>query len=324
VKSQNRITISSLLALSIISLFIAVSIGSVHISEQAIYHAMIKNGPKINQTIIWRLRLPRAINAYITGGLLALTGVILQALLRNPLADPYILGVSGGSAVFALFGMMFGVAGLSINTLAFVGGLIAIVVVLSFSQKRFQWRTNTLLLTGVLFAAGCNAIISLILILSPDSTLKGMMFWLLGNFTATPVSKLGLGVLIFSLFCAFALAKPLDLLLNHGELKSKSLGVNIQKLLLVLYLLTALMTSTAVSIAGTIGFIGLMTPHLLRMLGCYQHRYLIPASVLLGGSLLCLADALSRTIVAPTQLPVGIITAFIGVPLFIILLRKRI
>lgn len=319
-KNLNLLTIALIIA-AIASLFISLSVGSVAISEPHIWQALHNKSSIINQEIILNLRLPTAINTFITGGLLAISGCLMQTLLRNPLADPYVLGISSGSAVVALIALLFGAS--FIGGYAFLGGLLSMVIVFGLSYRRHQWSTSYLLLTGIIFAAACNAIISLILILTPDNTLHSMMFWLLGSINVSSVSYMGISVLVACVIIASVIAKQLDCL-NHGNLKAQSLGINTHRLTIILYIISALMTATAVSIAGCIGFVGLMTPHLLRLLGCHQHRYLLPCSALLGGTLLCLADALARSVIAPQQLPVGIITAFIGVPVFFILLRKRI
>ena len=309
--------------LSLISLLASISFGSVSLSEQTILNSLWHHSSQLNQEIILRLRLPRSINAFITGGLLGLAGVLMQTLLRNPLADPYILGISSGSAVASLLAMLLGIASISLSAITLLGGLLAMLIVFGLNFNRWHWRSSHLLLTGILFAAACNAAITLILSLSPDNLLRSMMFWLIGQIYTGPLSYLGIIVLIMALLITSAFARSLDLL-SHGELKAQTLGVNTKFIMIFLYIISAVITATAVSIAGPIGFIGLITPHLLRLLGFYRHQIILIGSVLLGGSLLCFADTLARTVAAPQQLPVGAITALIGVPIFLILLKSQI
>lgn len=317
---RNHLILFCLGLLAIASFCLAISLGSVPISVQTIWENIWTSNNHLAQTIIQQLRIPRAINAFTTGALLALSGVLMQALLRNPLADPYILGVSSGSAVATLLGILLGVSSQWLMSYSFFGGLIAMLLVMALSYQRHNWSTLQLLLSGVIFAAGCNAIISLILTLSPDSNLRSMMFWLLGDLYIAPLSKFGLLILLIGLIGTLLIARELDIL-PWGETKAKSLGLPVRKLQVYIFFLSTLLTSTAVSIAGCIAFIGLVTPHALRLLGCYQHRFLIPGSILAGGSFVCLADCLARTILAPQQLPVGIITALVGVPCFFIILK---
>lgn len=311
-----------LLFITFTSLFLSIRYGSVAIPLREVFTSFYKHQHSLSHEIIWRIRLPRVINAFTTGGLLALSGCLLQTLLRNPLADPYILGISGGSAVVTLLAIFFGVSGYYLHGFAFFGGLLAMFIVLHLSYRKQDWQTSHLLLTGVIFAAGCNAIISLILTLSPNDRLRNMMFWLLGDLSGNKLYGSGLFVLCFAFIFIYSLARPLDIL-NYGELKATSLGVNTKRLMLIIYLLTALMTATAVSIAGCVGFIGLITPHLLRLMKLHSHAVLLPGCLLLGGSIVSVADMLSRTLIAPQQLPVGVITAFIGVPVFLFMLRKK-
>jgi iron complex transport system permease protein len=196
----------------------------------------------------------------------------MQVLLRNPLADPYVLGVSGGAATGALLALLFGLGSLWLHGAAFSGALFSMLLVFGLSHGRGSWTTSRLLLTGVVVAAGWGA------------------------------------------------ARSLNIL-THGELAAASLGVRIKFLRRLIYLLASLLTATAVTLAGTIGFVGLIVPHMLRLAGVRDHRVLLPAAVLLGGCLLIVADTLARTLLAPRQLPVGVLTALVGVPLFLALLH---
>ena len=279
-------------------------------------------GDPLTRTIVLELRLPRALAAFGTGIVLALAGVLMQALLRNPLADPYVLGISGGAAVGALGVMLAGLAGLAVNAGAAVGAFAAMLLVFAVAHGPGGWTTTRLLLTGVVVAAGCGAIVSLLLSLSDDLRLRGMLFWLLGDFgyVRTPWSLLALA--LFAIPACLLAARPLDVL-ARGELQARLLGVPVRGLRIGIYVAASVLTAAAVTTAGSIGFVGLVMPHLVRLVVGSAHRAVIPAAALAGGTLLVTADLLARTIVAPRQLPVGALTALLGVPLFLLLMRRQ-
>lgn len=303
------------------SLYFAVDLGSVKTAWTAPWMVWIHPSNNLQQHIINDLRLPRALSAFITGGLLALAGCLMQVLLRNPLADPYILGISGGAACGALLMLLLGVSGFWLTGSALLGALLSMLLV--FGLVGSNTRDNTrLLLTGVVVASGWAAVISTILLVSPDQSLHGMLFWLMGDFSYSSHPLLPAVVLLLGLLVSWSIAQPLNLL-QRGDYQATSLGVNTKQLSLLIYFLSALLTACAVTTAGTIGFVGLIVPHLLRLLIGSNHRILLPASVLFGGSLVCCADTLSRVLFAPQQIPVGIITAIIGVPIFLYLLQHN-
>jgi iron complex transport system permease protein len=311
-----------LIILSILSFALALSVGSVPFSFAQILASLTDQQENIAHTIIWDLRAPRAYTAFVTGGLLALAGVIMQVLLRNPLADPYILGVSGGASVAALLAMSSGLSGAWVSGSAFSGALISILLVFSLAHGMGSWNPGRLLLTGVVIAAGWGAVINFILSLSPEQTLRGMLFWLMGDIHYGSANIGGLLVLFIGLLASFALARQLNIL-ARGDLQASALGISVQPLRIGLFLLASLLTAFAVIQAGSVGFIGLIVPHMLRLISGSDHRLLVPSSILLGGSLLLISDTLARTIIAPQQLPVGVITAFIGVPFFLLLLSRN-
>lgn len=279
-------------------------------------------GDPLVRTIVLELRLPRALAAFGAGVVLALAGVLMQALLRNPLADPYVLGVSGGAAVGALGVMLAGLAGIAVDAGAAIGAFAAMLLVFAVAHGPGGWTTTRLLLTGVVVAAGCGAIVSLLLSLSDDLRLRGMLFWLLGDFgyVRTPWSLLMLALVAIP--AGLLVARPLDAL-ARGELQARLLGVPVRGLRIGIYVAASVLTAAAVTTAGSIGFVGLVTPHLVRLAAGSSHRVVIPASALAGGALVVIADLLARTIVAPRQLPVGALTALIGVPLFLLLMRRQ-
>lgn len=271
-------------------------------------------------SIVWQLRLPRTITAFTTGSLLALAGALMQLLLQNPLADPYALGISGGSALFTLLLMLAGISGTGLFFGAWAGSLLVIACIVALS-KYHQWQTHTLLLSGIAIACGFSAGISFILLIAPDSHLHSMLFWLSGDLNDAQFPWPSLFILSIGLIIIWLLAPGFNLL-SRGDKEASALGLPCRRYRIALYLLSSLFTATAVSVAGCIGFIGLVVPHITRMLLGYQHRITLPACALLGGSLLMLADTVARTLIAPQQLPVGIMTAFIGVPVFIWLLSR--
>ena len=272
--------ISLLLLASLASIMISINFGSVPISLHDFWGALFGHTKNIQSTIVLQMRLPRTLCAFITGGLLALSGALMQTLLRNPLADPYVLGISGGSAVATLIAMMLGVVTSFLNLWAFLGSLLSMFLVLELSRSRNQWSSLRLLLTGVVVATGWAALISFILTISPEKNLRSMLFWLMGDLNYAQFSLWQPIVLLLGLVISLVLAKPLNIL-SHGDLAAQSLGVNTKKLNLILYLLSSLLTACAVSIAGCIGFVGLIIPHMLRLIGNSDHRFILPASVLL-------------------------------------------
>ena len=310
-----------LIAITIASLTLSLSIGSVDIGLNDILRSLTGANENVNQQIVSKFRLPRTLTAFTVGALLAIAGALLQVLLRNPLADPYILGVSGGAAVAALLAMIAGLAGALLMGSALIGSLISVLLVFGLSRIGSGNHQLRLLLTGVVVAAGWGAIISLILSLSPTRQFHGMLFWLMGDLSGIHTPGVGLVVMFLGAGIAWLFARPLNLL-ARGEDFAASLGENPTRLRNLIYFLASILTATAVALAGSIGFVGLVIPHLLRLAGINDHRWLLPQCLLLGGSFLVLADALSRAVIAPQQLPVGVVTALIGVPLFLYLLIR--
>lgn len=282
----------------------------------------LADGDPLMRTIVWELRMPRALAAFGAGAVLALAGVLMQALLRNPLADPYVLGVSGGAAVGALGLMLAGATGLLVDLAAAAGAFGAMLLVFAVAHGPGGWTTTRLLLTGVVVAAGCGAIVSLLLSLSDDLRLRGMLFWLLGDFGYVRTPWWLLALALVAIPACLAAARPLDAL-ARGELQARLLGVPVRGLRIAIYVAASVLTAAAVTTAGSIGFVGLVTPHLVRLLVGSSHRAVIPAAALAGGALLVVADLAARTVVAPRQLPVGALTALIGVPLFLWLMRRQ-
>jgi iron complex transport system permease protein len=310
-----------LLAAAPLSLWFALSQGSLNIDAAELWRALL--GSNDNATaylVIHELRLPRALSAFAVGGLLALSGALLQVLLRNPLADPYVLGISGGAAV-TLLSMLAGLGAGWLRGNAFLGAMLSMLIVFGLSRAGAAWTQNRLLLTGVVVAAGWGAVISLILAMAPAAQVQGMLFWLIGDLSYASQPGVAIVAMLAGLAVSLWLARPLNLLMR-GENVAATLGENPARLRLIIYLLASLLTAMAVTLAGSIGFVGLVIPHILRLAGGSDHRFLLPASVLLGGEFLTVADTLARSGVAPMQLPVGVLTALLGVPVFLFLLAR--
>jgi iron complex transport system permease protein len=271
--------------------------------------------------ILWQLRLPRTLSAFVTGALLALAGALMQVLLRNPLADPYVLGVSGGASVGALLALLLGAGAFWVPCWAFSGALFSTLLVFSLAHGRGSWDTTRLLLTGVVLASGWGALISLLLAISPAARIQGMLFWLMGDLSYAQLPAVGGVVLVLVAAIALRFASALNLM-SGGALHAAALGVQVTGMQLFIYVSASLATAVAVTQAGNIGFIGLLAPHMLRLGGGRDYRVLIPGVMLLGATLLMLADTLARSVIAPRQLPVGVLTALIGIPLFLFLLYR--
>lgn len=319
---RGPVLLSGLAALVPVCLIFAVMTGSVATGWHDVWMTMTGSAEETVRRVITELRLPRAVSAFATGGLLALAGALMQVLLRNPLADPYVLGVSGGAAVGALSAMLTGItATLLLTGSAFLGALVSMFLVFSLARGGGGWTPTRLLLTGVIVAAGWGALISFLLAVSPDAQLRGMLFWLMGDLTYADNPDISLLILTIGLAVCLPFARQLNVL-SRGDLQASALGVNTRLLRWQIYVVASLLTAAAVTMAGSVGFVGLIVPHLVRLLSGNDQRFLLPGATLLGGSLLVVADTLARTILAPDQLPVGVITAFLGVPAFLVLLRR--
>jgi iron complex transport system permease protein len=311
-----------LLALaSLAAMMLSVGVGSVSVAPGDIGAVILGEGSNLQRTLVLELRLPRTLSAFATGGLLAVAGALMQVLLRNPLADPYVLGLSGGAAVGALFAMLAGLGGLMISGSAFAGALLATLMVFGLAHGTGSWTPSRLLLTGVVVAAGWGAVITLMLAISPAQRLPGMLYWLMGDVSYARTPWPALAFLVLVCLLVVPLGRSLNVL-ARGPMQAAALGVSVRPLEWTIYILASLLTATAVTMAGSIGFVGLVVPHMLRLVLGNDQRLILPACALAGGTLLVLADTLARVVIAPEQLPVGVITALLGVPTFLYLLYR--
>ena len=309
------------LCLAVLSAGFGLLIGSASLSLSD-YRLALLAPDSVPAQIVWELRAPRVYAGFCVGALLSVAGTFLQALLRNPLADPYVFGVSSGAALGMLVAMLLGLGAAASYGFGLTGAAAVALIVAALSYRVGDWNPYRLLLTGVVIAAGLNAGIGLILTLSPEAAVKGMLYWLMGDLSHAP-APLSVGVLLLAL-CGMGVAGgPAINALAVGRLKAATLGVATGRLELLLYLGAALAATAAVLIAGTVGFVGLIVPHLVRMIGIHDHRWLVPCAALAGGALLALADTLARSAWAPLQLPVGVLTALIGVPVLLALIARR-
>ena len=324
-----------LLVFGVFSVGVAVALGSEPVALADVYrvlwHRLTGNGPAPDETverIVWRLRMPRAVMALLVGGGLSVVGVAMQALVRNPLAEPYLLGISSGaSAGASLFYLGF-LPPLLSTTLtlplaAFLGGLFSITVVFLVARERGVVSVGRLLLAGVAMAALMGAVTSFVTYASPElDKVRAVLFWLLGSLAGTRWSMLPIPALTtaIGLITLLALARPLDALLM-GEEPALSLGVPIEPIKRLLIVLAALVTGTLVATSGAIGFVGLIVPHAVRSFVGVTHRRLVPFAFAAGAIFLLWADLAARTVL-PSELPVGILTALCGVPFFFVILRR--
>jgi len=323
---HRRLPLSAALLLlvtaALVLLGLSLSSGSVPLSLGDVAGALWSDAPTLARDVIHELRLPRALSAFAVGGLLALSGAILQVLLRNPLADPYVLGVSGGASVAALVAIMLGLPAAGVDGLAALGALAACLLVYALAQGPGGWTPTRLLLTGVIVAAGAGSVVSLLLALGDETRLRGMVFWLLGDLSRSDRWPWLMTLLAAGAAAGVLLGRQLNVL-ARGALQAASVGMNVRRLQILLFVVSSALTGSAVSAAGSIGFVGLVTPHVVRLALGSDNRVVLPASALLGGVLLMAADLGARVLIAPRQLPVGALTALVGVPLFLALMYRQ-
>ena len=327
---RRALLIWSVLAAAALAAFaFALATGSTRLAPPELLQALLSPGDSLAGEIVTRLRLPRALAAFAVGGLLALAGALMQVLLRNPLADPYVLGLSGGAAVGALAAMLAGLGAFGVDLGASAGALAAVMLVFALARRDFGRQqmlgaldaSPRLLLIGVILAAGWGAVITLMLALAPEARLRGMLFWLMGDLNGAESWAPALLTLALALAVTWPAGRDLNVLLR-GEALAHALGVRVAPLRRAVYVVASMATALAVTTAGAIGFVGLVVPHALRLAVGNDQRVLLPASALAGGTLLLLADTAARSLFAPQQLPVGVITALVGVPAFMFLLMR--
>lgn len=324
---QRILIISALLLLFLgISVWLGLSIGSTGQNLREVFALLTGYGDAeaTLTNIVWRIRLPRVLLAALAGATLSLGGLVFQALLRNPLAEPYILGISGGAAIGAIIGILLGLSRFpGVALFAFGGSMATLFLVLVIASVKLSLKQDSLILAGVMVNAFCSSVIMFLLSLTQDTRLHNILFWLMGDFSMSDARQtLILAASLLPCFILlFLMARPMNLLLL-GEEMASSMGVNVRLVSLVLVVVSSFMVSATVCQSGLLGFVGLVTPHLLRLLIGPDHRVLVPACILGGAAYLVWCDLLSRYLPAQGEMPVGVITALVGAPLFIYLLQR--
>jgi len=316
----------ALLVLLLASIFLGLSIGSAGSGFNAVWESIFDQAARqsVSGMIIWDIRFPRVLLAALVGAALSLGGLVFQALLRNPLAEPYILGISGGSAIGAIIGILMGLARFpGVSLTAFLGSLATLMLILMLSSGQSVLIKDSLLLSGVMVNAFCSAVIMFLISMAQDTRLHNIMFWLMGDLSSADLPQTGMlaAMLLPCFLIVFLFSRAMNLILLGDEM-ALSMGINIKTVNLILLVITSLMVSVTVSHIGLIGFVGLVIPHLLRLVLGPDHRILVPACILGGGAYIVLCDVLARNISAQGEMPAGVITAMIGAPLFIILLKR--
>lgn len=315
-----------LLLLIFVAMFLGLSLGSTKTGLNEVLKSLLRRedaDPVLN-TIIWNIRFPRVLLAALVGATLSLGGLVFQALLRNPLAEPYILGISGGSAIGAIIGILMGLSRFpGVSFISFMGSIATLLLILVMSSGQSILKKDSLLLSGVMINAFCSAIIMFLISMTQDYRIHNIIFWLMGDLSMAAIRQtVILTAMLFPCYILiFWLSHSMNLLLMGKEM-AQTMGVNIKAVTVTLLLTTSFMVSATVSHCGLIGFVGLVMPHLLRLLFGPDHRVLVPACVMGGGAYMVLCDLLARTLPEQGEMPAGVITAIIGAPLFIFLLKR--
>jgi len=322
------VTILLMSLLLLCAMIMGLSIGSTEggwrILLNGLFGTSSDAGDSVLTTIIWKIRLPRVILASLVGATLSLGGLVFQALLRNPLAEPYILGISGGAAIGAIVGILMGLSRFpGVGLMAFLGSILTLALILVMSSGRTILKKDSLLLSGVMVNAFCSAIIMFLVSMTQDFRLHNIIFWLMGNLSMSTERQIWiLAVMLIPCFILlFWFSNTMNLLLLGRE-SAQAMGVNIKAVTVLLLVVSSFMVSGTVAHVGLLGFVGLVVPHLLRILLGPDHRVLVPACILGGGAFMVLCDLLARTLPDQGEMPAGVITAMIGAPLFIYLLKR--
>lgn len=329
-RRRAMLVIGLLLLCAVASLLFAGMTGSIAVPLADIPDALRQlargEGGTLAASLI-ELRASRALTAFVTGGALALAGVMMQALLRNPLADPYVLGISAGASVGALFALLMMATAFMVDMAALAGAVGVSMLLYLFARRDMrggmaaEGGASMLLLTGVILSSACMALITLMLSIAPEGRLRSMIFWMIGDLAGAPLRLAPWVVLGAGLLYALRSARAMNVVALHAE-SAATLGIRVGALRKGLFFVSGVLTASAVTSAGSVGFVGLIVPHACRFAFGPDHRVLIPSAVLAGGSFLVLCDTLARTIIAPQQLPVGAITAIIGAPVFLYQLHR--
>lgn len=331
--------LTALAGVTLVSLVMASGIGAIHIGFGEWWQILaaklgwLDTTPDSQKTVVlWAIRLPRVVTSLLVGASLALCGTALQGLFRNPLADPSIIGISAGAAFSAALVIVLASsvlvsswwAGSLLSFATFLGAVGSTLLVFVLARQKHQTNVTMMLLAGIALNALAGACTGVLIFVADDAQLRNITFWTLGSLGGanwTTAGLIALATMIATVFL-FRLAKVFNAL-TLGEQEAKYIGMPIERLKIQVVVLTALAIGTAVAFCGMIGFVGLVVPHVLRLIGGSNYRFLLPASVLAGALLLCWADTLARTLVAPAEIPIGVITALLGAPVFLVILYRQ-
>ncbi len=313
-------------AAAAVAALVSLAVGTADIAPGQVW-AWLTGRPVSDSTavILAKFRLPRIVMSALIGAALSVCGAVLQGVVRNPLADPFILGVSGGAAVGAVLAILVGLSSQwSVAGFALAAAMVTVLLVLTLARRGGRMETTSLVLTGVMVNAFFTAVIMFIISTTTDQKLHAIMFWLYGDLSGSTLAQVWLlgPVTAAATLTAFALSRQINLF-SAGDRTAAAAGVNVERVKLVLLVLVSLLTGVTVSVSGLIGFVGLMVPHLVRIWLGFDYRLLIPASALTGAGFMILADTAARTIISPAQLPAGVVTAALGAPFFVMLLARR-
>lgn len=314
-----------LLLFPVLALYLSLTSGSLDLSLSQLLSILLQGpGDSIEQMIIWQVRLPRILLAALVGAALSMSGCTFQAVLRNPLADPYLLGVSGGAALGAVSALTLGPSSSVLLPLsAFIGALAALLLVYSVARAH-SCSSHTLILSGVMVGSLASALLLFLLWRSPSEATRQAIFWLAGNLSLAPPGWLTWGLVwVASGWILLQLMAPKLDLMTQGEESAADLGLDVGRTRLLLFATAGALTAGAVALAGLVGFVGLVIPHICRMLRGPAHKKLIPMTALFGASFLIFSDAIARSVYAPAEIPVGVVTAMLGAPFFLYLLRRK-
>lgn len=318
----------ALLLLLLIVVIMALCIGEVNYSPGEVVRILLGKEEDIRTEILWKLRLPRIFLGLIVGGALSLAGAILQGIFRNPLVEPYTLGISGGASVGVALVIVFSLemawGSLTLPFAGFLGALITVLVVYVIAMRRHAIRISTLLLTGVMISFISSSLMMLMISMARTDKLQGVMFWIMGGLNETNISLIGIvgiiTLIVLLLACGYA---PTLNAMRLGMERAVQLGVNAEKSVRLLFLFSSLLTGICVSVAGMIGFVGLIIPQLVRYIVGTDYRILLIGSFLGGGIFLVLCDILARVVISPNELPIGVVTGIIGGIIFIGVMTAR-
>ncbi|MBE3578446.1 MAG: iron ABC transporter permease [Caldanaerobacter subterraneus] len=321
-KAKRGFYFTSAFLLLLLIMALSISAGAVHIPLQEILNVLLGKGDEVNRRIILTLRLPRVIESALVGMGLSVVGAFFQGLLRNPMADPYVLGISSGAAFGATIAIIMGLGIFGLSSMAFITALLTIFFVYTVSRTGSRLSMTTMLLAGIAISAFMSAIISLLMLLNHDQFSR-IVFWTMGGFglVSWPQVIYSSPLILIGSFVMYAFSRDVNAILT-GEESAEHLGVNAELVKKIILILGSLVTASCVSVGGIIGFVGLIVPHISRLIVGPDNRVLVPFSALFGASFLTFADLLARVILKPVEMPIGIITATFGGPFFLYLLVK--